>query len=84
MPDATPFRLTWSATDLGGPPRTDFCAKDQGKRGAYCRIYKAVSSPNLGWFWTASDGHRDLGTGYAPTAREAATKAEATYFGAAK
>ena len=42
-------------------------------------IYKAHTAA-LGWSWMAADGNRDLGHGYEPTARQAATKAEAVYF----
>jgi len=47
---------------------------------AYCRVYLGVShTTDAPWFWTASDGPRDLGTGYEASAKEAAHAAEAVY-----
>ena len=80
MIDHPPIRLAWRPT-WEVDTRTDFAASDPvGEHGNYCRIYKATSAATLGWFWTASDGHRDLGHGYEPTAREAAERAEKVYF----
>jgi len=82
MPGAPSFHLIWSPTwpEESGTHRSDFQAKDPAHRHASCRIYKATSAATLGWFWMATDGNRDLGHGYEPTARKAAVKAEDVYF----
>jgi hypothetical protein len=73
------LHLKWKRTGLGGPD--DFIARDPERPRAYCRIYKSSgTSSDRAWFWTASDGHLDLGTGYAATAKEAAELAEAAYW----
>lgn len=77
------FRLTWSPTWPDKPDSpTDFEAKDPAHPHAFCRIYKASSAPDLGWYWTTSDGHRHSSQGYEPTARKAAVRAEEVYFAA--
>lgn len=73
------LRLKWERTGLGRGD--DFIARDPEVRGSYCRIYKSTAnSSGLPWFWTASDGHVDLGSDYAATKADAAAAAEEAYF----
>lgn len=75
IPDSA-FRLKWRLT---WPDRDhDFAGYDGETR--VCRIYRTMP-PSLGerWWWGAGQT-RNLGTGYADSAREAALAAETAYF----
>ena len=73
------MRLKWKRTSVRDPD--DYVGKDPERPHAYCRIYKTVAnSSGQPWFWTASDGHVDLGTGYTASVKDAAELAEAAYW----
>ncbi len=72
-------RLHWHRTSPD--VADDFHADAPGEDG-YCRIYLSVhrTHPDGQWYWAAAEAMRALGTGFAPSAREAAQRAEAALF----
>lgn len=76
------FALKWRKTypDV----EDDFLGKDPDNGWMYARVYRSNSfATDLPWYWTASRGNFGLGSGYAASVREAATKAEGVYFASA-
>lgn len=70
-----PWRVTWP-----GEKRDDFTA-DKVPEGGFCRIYLSVHNTGDGaWYWVANTSHRNIASGFARSAQEAAERAEAAWL----
>jgi hypothetical protein len=71
------WRRTWS--DVAD----DFIAVIPDDEGN-CRVYLFTGGETQAgqWYWVANLPHRNLASGFAPTARKAALAAEAAFFAA--
>lgn len=69
---------TFAAPDAAGQRSKDWTARDPAHRAMFARIYLPASGQG-GWAWYVGE-RANVGSGVAPTAREAALAAEAAWF----